>query len=82
MWQHLNIAIILFFLGKFRAAVPSGASTGIYEALELRDKVKEEYHGKGVKTAVANVNKQIAPLLEGKVRNLGAYFWDDFENLN
>ena len=31
----------------FRAAVPSGASTGIYEALELRDNVKTEYHGKG-----------------------------------
>ena len=34
-------------LGVFRAAVPSGASTGIYEALEMRDKVKSEYHGKG-----------------------------------
>ena len=34
-------------LGVFRAAVPSGASTGIYEALEMRDKVKTEYHGKG-----------------------------------
>ena len=33
--------------GLFRAAVPSGASTGIYEALELRDQVKEEYLGKG-----------------------------------
>ena len=31
----------------FRAAVPSGASTGIYEALELRDNIKAEYHGKG-----------------------------------
>ena len=35
-------------LGVFRAAVPSGASTGIYEALEMRDKVKSEYHGKGM----------------------------------
>ena len=32
--------------GKFRAAVPSGASTGIHEALELRDKDKSKYHGK------------------------------------
>ena len=38
---------VYIFAGKFRAAVPSGASTGIYEALELRDKVGEEYHGKG-----------------------------------
>ncbi|CAG0883822.1 unnamed protein product [Cyprideis torosa] len=49
--------------GLFRAAVPSGASTGIYEALELRDNVKAEYHGKGVKTAIKNINDQIAPAL-------------------
>ena len=49
--------------GLFRAAVPSGASTGVHEALELRDKVKGEYHGKGVKTAVTNVNTIIAPAL-------------------
>ena len=36
-----------FFLGLFRAAVPSGASTGIYEALEMRDKDPKAYHGKG-----------------------------------
>ncbi|XP_060067620.1 enolase-like [Ylistrum balloti] len=47
----------------FRAAVPSGASTGIYEALELRDKVKTEYHGKGVSKAVDNVNNVIGPAL-------------------
>lgn len=35
------------FPGTFRAAVPSGASTGIYEALELRDKDPAAYHGKG-----------------------------------
>ena len=52
-------------LGLFRAAVPSGASTGIYEALELRDKIKTEYMGKGVKTAVKNVNEIIAPALIG-----------------
>merc|ERR1712227_343339 len=53
-------------LGVFRAAVPSGASTGIYEALELRDKVKSDYHGKGVSKAIANVNNIIAKELVGK----------------
>jgi len=53
-------------LGVFRAAVPSGASTGIYEALEMRDKIKSEYHGKGVKQAIANVNGPIAGALVGK----------------
>uniref|UniRef100_A0A3B4X8R2 Enolase n=1 Tax=Seriola lalandi dorsalis TaxID=1841481 RepID=A0A3B4X8R2_SERLL len=38
--------------GSYRAAVPSGASTGIYEALELRDNIKEDYMGKGVSQAV------------------------------
>ena len=42
--------------GLFRAAVPSGASTGVHEALELRDGVKSEYLGKGVKKAISNVN--------------------------
>merc|ERR1712168_395509 len=46
--------------GVFRAAVPSGASTGIYEALEMRDKVKEDSLGKGVCNAVKNVNTKIA----------------------
>lgn len=50
-------------LGLFRAAVPSGASTGIYEALELRDGDKANYLGKGVLKAVANINEQIAPAL-------------------
>lgn len=50
-------------LGLFRAAVPSGASTGIYEALELRDGIKNEYHGKGVQKAIDNINKIIAPEL-------------------
>lgn len=52
--------------GLFRAAVPSGASTGIYEALELRDGDKKRYDGKGVKKAVSNVNTIIAPALTGK----------------
>ncbi len=47
------------------AAVPSGASTGEHEALELRDAVKAVYSGKGVTKAVANVNKQIAQQIEG-----------------
>ena len=48
-----------------RAAVPSGASTGIHEAVELRDGDKKKYLGKGVLQAVDNVNKKIAPLLLG-----------------
>ncbi|MBO9681803.1 MAG: phosphopyruvate hydratase [Flavisolibacter sp.] len=48
-----------------RAAVPSGASTGIHEAVELRDDDKKVYLGKGVLKAVANVNDIIAPELEG-----------------
>ncbi|GBC02467.1 hypothetical protein RclHR1_04640010 [Rhizophagus clarus] len=49
--------------GTFRAAVPSGASTGVHEALELRDAIKTDYVGKGVSKAVANVNEKIAPAL-------------------
>ena len=48
-----------------RAAVPSGASTGIYEACELRDGDKSRYLGKGVEKAVANVNTEIAEALIG-----------------
>src|SRR2546425_671531 len=46
-----------------RAAVPSGASTGEHEAVELRDGVKNRYLGKGVQKAVANVNTKIAKAL-------------------
>jgi enolase len=49
-----------------RALVPSGASTGEYEAVELRDGDKERYLGKGVLKAVANVNDIIAPVLVGE----------------
>lgn len=49
------------------AIVPSGASTGEFEAIELRDNDKARYHGKGVLKAVDNVNKVIAPHLVGKV---------------
>ncbi len=48
-----------------RAAVPSGASTGIYEACELRDGDKGRYLGKGVEKAVENVNGEIAECLQG-----------------
>src|SRR5258708_19421335 len=48
-----------------RAAVPSGASTGVHEALELRDDDPKRYGGKGVLKAVANVNGTIASKLKG-----------------
>jgi len=52
--------------GSFgRAAVPSGASTGVHEAVELRDGDKKRYGGKGVKKAVGHVNKEIADALIG-----------------
>ena len=49
-----------------RAAVPSGASTGIHEAVELRDTDSPRYQGKGVLTAVENVNNEISELLIGQ----------------
>lgn len=52
------------FLG--RAAVPSGASTGIHEAVELRDDDANQYLGKGVLKAVKNVNEEIAPEILGE----------------
>lgn len=52
--------------GTFRAAVPSGASTGIYEALELRDKDPKRYLGKGVLKAIENILTVIKPALIGK----------------
>lgn len=52
--------------GVFRAAVPSGASTGVYEAVELRDNDKSRFLGKGVLRAVENVNSVIAPAIVGK----------------
>ena len=50
---------------KGRAIVPSGASTGEHEAVELRDGDKSRYLGKGVLKAVENVNNVIGPHLEG-----------------
>ena len=49
-----------------RASVPSGASTGIYEARELRDKIKDDYLGRGVLKAVDNINTVITPNLLGE----------------
>ena len=49
----------------FRAAVPSGASTGVYEALELRDKDPQRFLGKGCLQAVKNVNEILSPALKG-----------------
>ena len=57
---------VLLECGAFgRAAVPSGASTGENEAIELRDGDKKRYGGKGVQKAVDNVNKIIAPAIIG-----------------
>ncbi len=51
--------------GVFRSMVPSGASTGIYEALELRDGDKSRYMGKGVEKAISNINRILGPLVIG-----------------
>src|SRR5258708_6888869 len=65
--------------GRFRAAVPSGASTGIHEAVELRDGIKSEYVGKGVLKAVANVNEKIGPaLIESGLKVTAQKNIDDF----
>ncbi len=49
------------------ASIPSGASTGVNEATELRDDDAKRYYGKGVRTAVANVNTEIASVLTGRL---------------
>ena len=61
----LEVDVILDSGAIGRAAVPSGASTGAREALELRDGDKKRYLGKGVLKAVDNVNEKIAPEIEG-----------------
>ncbi|HTU93659.1 MAG TPA: phosphopyruvate hydratase [Gemmataceae bacterium] len=61
----IEVEVILQDGSVGRAAVPSGASTGAYEALELRDGDKSRYLGKGVQKAVHNVNDTIAPRLQG-----------------
>ena len=61
----VEVDIVLKDGTKARAAVPSGASTGTHEAVELRDKDQKRFGRKGVLTAVANVNTVIAPALAG-----------------
>ena len=60
-----------------RAAVPSGASTGEFEAVELRDGVKERYLGKGVLDAVRNVNETIA----SEVIGMDAFDQNDIDHV-
>jgi enolase len=62
----IEVDVLLDDGGFGRAAVPSGASTGQREALELRDGDKKRYGGKGVLKAVQNVEQVLAPLLRGK----------------
>ena len=57
----LEAEVILQGGWRGRAAVPSGASTGAFEAVELRDGDKKRYLGKGVLKAVANVNEKLPP---------------------
>lgn len=61
----LEVEILLEDGASARAAVPSGASTGAFEAVELRDGDKKRFGGKGVEKAVANVNDVIAPEIIG-----------------
>src|SRR6187397_490294 len=61
----VEVDAVLVDGGSGRAIVPSGASTGEHEALELRDGDPKRFGGKGVLQAVTNVNEVIAPALEG-----------------
>ncbi|MDF1498937.1 MAG: phosphopyruvate hydratase [Anaerolineales bacterium] len=62
----IEVEVTLYDGSWGSALVPSGASTGVHEALELRDGDKSRYSGKGVQKAVSNVNGEIADLLEGQ----------------
>ena len=61
----VEVEVVLDDGSQARAAVPSGASTGAFEAVELRDGDKNRYLGKGVQKAVAAVNETLAPELLG-----------------
>jgi enolase 1/2/3 len=61
----IEVEVCLYSGARGRAAVPSGASTGVNEALEMRDGDKDRYMGKGVLNAVNNVNEIIAQNIEG-----------------
>ncbi len=62
----VEVEVALDSGARGRAAVPSGASTGVHEALELRDGDSARYGGLGVRTAVTHVRETIAPLLAGR----------------
>ena len=62
----IEAEVVLESNARGRAAVPSGASTGVHEAVELRDGDQQRYVGKGVRRAVENVNSIIAPALAGE----------------
>ena len=63
LWEFiLQNTLYFFIVGQFRAAVPSGASTGVHEALELRDKDPKRFLGKG-KSTFNNINGTVAILL-------------------
>src|SRR5271167_4900099 len=61
----IEVTVVLSNGAAGRAAVPSGASTGSFEAVELRDKDPARYQGKGVLTAIYNVNEKISKALVG-----------------
>src|SRR5881628_1548466 len=61
----VEVEVTLTGGGRGRACVPSGASTGEHEAIELRDGDKGRYGGKGVRNAVKNVEDEIGPALHG-----------------
>lgn len=61
----VEVEVVLSSEARGRAAVPSGASTGEHEAVELRDGEKERFSGKGVRKAVENINEVIAPEIAG-----------------
>src|ERR1700745_1966149 len=61
----VEVEVMLLDGAVGRAIVPSGASTGEHEAMELRDNDKERYGGKGVSLAVQNIREVIAPALAG-----------------
>ena len=62
----IEVEVILEDGTRGIASVPSGASTGTNEAVELRDKETSRFHGKGVLKAVENINNRIAPMLVGE----------------
>src|SRR5438552_13439522 len=61
----LEVDVVLADGSRGRAAVPSGASTGAHEAIELRDGDSKRYGGKGVLQAIKNVDEVLAPALIG-----------------